>query len=66
MGNLLQKFTTVNRLHKDKINTKIFKTVFECRLVIFSVLILRCVICSERRSRRIKSSSNLKRKKNNY
>ena len=51
-----QKFKTVNFLHKDKINAKIFATVFEQMSLGFFISILRCLICLVRKSRRTKSS----------
>ncbi len=60
--NISQKFKTVNFLHKDKINSKIFDTVFDHSLFLVLMSILRCVICLARRSRRIKLSSIKKTK----
>jgi len=54
--NISQKCKTVNFLHKDKINPKMFATIFDKHSAGFIISILRCVICLVRRSRRTKSS----------
>jgi len=54
--NISQKCKTVNFLHKDKINPKMFATIFDKHSAGLIISILRCVICLVRRSRRTKSS----------
>ncbi len=61
MRNIVQKFKSINPLHKDMINAKVFETVGEQHCVVFIISILRCVICFFRRSRRIESSTIVKK-----
>ena len=55
--NKSQKLKSINFLHKDKTNTKIFDVILNDSLFAFFISILRCVICLLSKSRRIESST---------
>ena len=48
--NKSQKFKSINFVHKDKINAKMFEVILKNSLSGFLISTLRCVICLLRRS----------------